>query len=86
MIDDNNTITNLILRNCNINGNTLNKIAEALTKDNNKNLIMLDITDNPIQDPQLKVLFGLLQNNGTLLEVKYTLYDEANNKSLVKFK
>ena len=48
MIDDNNTITNLILRNCNINGNTLNKIAEALTKDNNKNLIMLDITDNPI--------------------------------------
>lgn len=51
MIDDNNTITNLVLRHCNINGNTLNKIAEILTKANNKHLIMLDISDNPIQDP-----------------------------------
>lgn len=60
MIDENDTITNLVLRHCNINGNTLNKLAEALTKTTNKNLTTLDIQDNPIQDPQLKVLFGLL--------------------------
>jgi len=43
MIDENDTITNLVLRHCNINGNTLNRLADALTKTSNKNLTTLDI-------------------------------------------
>ena len=75
MIDENETIKTLVLRHCNINGKALSTIADALTKTENKNLQNLDIRDNPIQDPQYKVLFGLLQNNDSLLEIEYTLYD-----------
>ena len=48
MIDDNTTILNLVLQHCNINGKTLNIIADALTKTKNQNLKVLDITNNPI--------------------------------------
>ena len=50
MISDNDTISSLILRHCNINGNTLSTIADALTNKGNQNLKSLDIRDNPIQD------------------------------------
>jgi uncharacterized protein YjbI with pentapeptide repeats len=50
MIDENDTLESLILQECNINGNTLSKIADALTKKNNRNLTTLDIRKNPIQD------------------------------------
>jgi len=60
MIDENDTIESLILQECNMNGNTLSTIAGALTKKNNRNLTFLDLRKNPIQDAQLKVLFGLL--------------------------
>ena len=53
-------------------------IADALTKKNNRNLTTLDIRKNPIQDSQLKVLFGLLQNNKDILDIKYDLYDHEN--------
>ena len=75
MIDENETIKTLVLRHCNINGKALGIIADALTKTENKNLRSLDIRDNPIQDPQYKVLFGLLQNNDSLFDIEYTLYD-----------
>ena len=63
MIEENYTIKHLILRDCKINGKSLSVIAGALTNKSNANLQKLDIQDNPIQDPQYKVLFGLLQNN-----------------------
>ena len=75
MIDENDSIKHLVLRHCNINGNTLTEIADSLTKTKNENLTKLDIRDNPIQDEQYKVLFGMLQNNKTLLNVEYTLYE-----------
>ena len=86
MIDENDTLESLILQDCNINGNTLSSIADALTKKNNRNLKFLDIRKNPIQDTQLKVLFGLMQNNKDILEIKYDLYDEQNLKKVEKFK
>ena len=78
MIDENDTLECLVLQECNINGNTLSVIADALTKKNNRNLTTLDIRKNPIQDSQLKVLFGLLQNNKDILDIKYDLYDHEN--------
>ena len=85
MIDENDTLESIVLQECNINGNTLSKIADALTKKNNRNLTMLDIRKNPIQDQQLKVLFGLLQNNRSILDIKYSLYEEENMKKYEKF-
>jgi len=86
MIDANNTLKCLKLRNCKINGNTISILAGALTKKGNENLVALDIRDNPIQDEQYKVLFGLLQNNLTLLHLYYTLYNEENVKKLDEYK
>ena len=63
MIDDNQTIERLLLKNCYINGNTLNIIADALACSANSNLLYLDIRNNPIQDPQYKVLYSLLNCN-----------------------
>ncbi len=60
MIDENETLKELILRRCMLNGRALSILADALTKTTNKNLKTLDITENPIQDEQYKVLFGLL--------------------------
>lgn len=85
MIDENDTIESLILQECNMNGNTLSTIAGALTKKNNRNLTFLDLRKNPIQDAQLKVLFGLLQNNRDILDIKYDLYDEENLKKVAHF-
>ena len=51
MIDENDSIKTLTLRHCNMNGNSLSIIADALTKLTNSNLKELDIRDNPIQDP-----------------------------------
>ena len=48
MIDENDTLESLVLRDCSINGNTLSVIADALTKKNNRNLTSLDIRKNPI--------------------------------------
>ena len=60
MIEENNTISKLVLQDCKINGKALAVIAGALTSQSNRNLKVLDIQHNPIQDPQYKVLFGLL--------------------------
>jgi len=78
MLDENGSIKTLNLSNCRINASNLTLIAGALTKPNNQLLITLDIRDNPIEDPQYKVLFGLLQNNKSLIHLNYTLYDEHN--------
>lgn len=86
MIDKNDTIRKLALRDCQLNAKGLALIADALTKKNNENLCHLDIQNNPIDDPQLKILFGLLQNNESLDRVDYSLYDEANIKKLEDFK
>ena len=48
MIDENDTLEGLVLQDCNINGNTLSVIADALTKKNNRNLKTLDLRKNPI--------------------------------------
>ena len=48
MIEENNTIKKLILKDCKINGKTLAVIAGALTKEENSNLEYLDIQNNPI--------------------------------------
>lgn len=85
MIDDNETIERLILQNCNINGKTLNIIADALTCTANSNLLLLDIQKNPIQDPQYKVLYGLLMSNESIETIKYTLYEESNLQMLREF-
>ena len=85
MIDDSETIQRLVLQNCNINGKTLNIIADALTKTGNSNLLLLDIRKNPIQDPQYKILYGLLMSNQSLHSIKYTLYEESNLKMLNEF-
>lgn len=78
MIDENQTIQRLILQNCNINAKTLNMIADALTQIKNSNLLLLNIRKNPIQDPQYKVLYGLLMCNQSIEEILYTLYEEEN--------
>ena len=78
MIDGNNTLKNLVLQRCHINGNTLNLIADALTRDSNSNLKSVDIRDNPIQDPQYKVLLGLMQANERLDLIQYTLNEPEN--------
>ena len=86
MLDENSTIKELKLRDCKINAKTLTAISGALTKSCNEHLIRLDIRDNPIQDEQYKILFGLLQSNHTILNVDYTLYVEENINSLKKFR
>ena len=60
MINMNETIETLILRNCKINTQGLNHICNHLALSTNKNLKFLDIRDNPIPDPQLKMLLALL--------------------------
>ena len=86
MIDENSTIKELRLRDCKINAKTLTELAGVLTKTQNQHLIHLDIRDNPIQDEQYKLLFGLLQNNHTILNIEYTLYDEENIKKYNEFR
>lgn len=61
-------------------------IGAALSNPNNQNLRYLDISDNPIEDPQYKVLFGILHHNQALLSVEYTLYDEENHKWMQMYK
>ena len=87
MIDENDTIKNLILRNCKLTGNNLLLLAGALTQSNNEHLIKLDIRENlSIQDAQYKVLFGLLQQNTFILEIQYDLVNEENLESLKLFR
>ena len=76
VIDNNKTIQKLVLQYCNINAKTLNIIADSLTRDGKSHLLILDIRNNPIQDPQYKVLYGLLMNNESLLRIYYTLLEE----------
>ena len=86
MVDENGSLKTLKVRNCKINASTLTILAGALTKACNENLRCLDISDNPIQDSQYKMLFGLLQNNQSLTVLEYTLYDDENRKNLKKFR
>lgn len=86
MIDGNNTLQHLILQKCHINGNTLNLIADALCRDSNSNLKTVDIRENPIQDPQYKVLLGLMQANERLDSIEYTLNDQDNLHAVEQFK
>ena len=87
MIDENNTIKELRLSNCKLNGSALTMLADSLTKTTNENLTHLDFRENHyIQDPQLKVLFGLLQNNSSIRSIEYTLQDEHNHNNLLKLK
>ena len=86
MIDENDTIKSLKVQNCKINAQTLTMLAGALTKSENANLTSLDIRDNPIQDEQYKILFGLLQNNASIMQLDYTLYDDENIKKLQEFR
>lgn len=46
MIDENNSIKELKLRNCKLNGASLTMIADALTKTANENLTRLDFSEN----------------------------------------
>lgn len=86
MIAENDTLQHLVLQNCNINGNTLNVIADALTRNSKQNMKSIDIRNNPILDPQYKVLLSLTMNNTSLKSVEYTLYDEANIHAVEVFK
>ena len=86
MLDDNHTIEKLVISNCKINNKGLNAICNHLASTQHKTLLELDIRDNPIPDPQFKMLFSLLQNNDYLVEIKYTLNDEDNIKKLETFK
>ena len=46
----------------------------------------IDIRNNPILDPQYKVLLSLTMNNMSLKSIEYTLYDEANIHAVEVFK
>ena len=50
MIDENETLRELKLTSCKLNARGLSILADALTKLANKNLKILDIRDNPIED------------------------------------
>ena len=60
--------------------------AGTITNAGNQNLIFLDIRNNPIQDPQYKVLYGLLMNNSSILRIEYTLMEEKNLEMIEEFK
>lgn len=85
VIDNNETIQKLVLQYCNINAKTLTIIADTLTRDGKSHLLILDIRNNPIQDPQYKVLYGLLMNNESILRIYYTLLEEENLEMLKGF-
>jgi Ran GTPase-activating protein (RanGAP) involved in mRNA processing and transport len=82
MLDQNQTIETLVLRNCKINTKGLNTLCNNLASLQNPNLLHLDIRDNPIPDPQFKMLFSLLQNNSSLIDIEYTLNDHENMEKL----
>ena len=86
MLDDNQAIETLVLRNCRINTKGLNLICNYLARNQKQHLLVLDIRDNPIPDPQYKMLFSLLQNNQTLIDIKYSLVDEENSEKLKVFR
>lgn len=86
LIEKNKTMQKLVLQYCNINARTLNLIAQTITNAGNQNLIFLDIRNNPIQDPQYKVLYGLLMNNSSILRIEYTLMEEKNLEMIEEFK
>jgi hypothetical protein len=86
MIDENNSLETLILKNCKLKVNGLLLLADVLTKITSPPITHLDISENyTIQDPQYKVLLGLLNHNKTLLHIEYTLVDEENIEKRKKF-
>ena len=85
MIDENHTIESLVLQNCKINAKGLNAICNHLASHKNDHLTVLDIRENPIPDPQFKMLFSLLQNNNSLVDIRYTMNDDENVKKLEDF-
>ena len=86
LIDENNTIKRMILRDCKIGSPGLQAICSALCKEENVNLEFLDIRDNPIPDKHLKILLVLLYKSPNVQNIEYSLYDDANIKKRFKLR
>jgi len=85
MIHETKTVKHLVLSNCKISAKGLNIICSFLSSEEAFHIRSIDIQNNPIPDPQLKILFSLLQRNKQLLEVKYTLTDHENIQHLARY-
>jgi len=74
--DKDSTIETLILRKNGIGTEGLHHISSALTE--NTSIQIIDIRDNPIPDSFLKIFFGTLQKNDTILRIDYTVKESEN--------
>ena len=63
MLDENNTLKKLILKDCAIGNAGLQEICSALCRNGNENLLYLDIQGNAIPDKHLKMLLVLMYKN-----------------------
>ena len=78
LLDENNTIKKLILRDCKIGNAGLQEICSALCTNGNENLEYLDIRGNVIPDKQLKMLLILMYRNRNIHDIEYSLSEDAN--------
>lgn len=84
LIEHTTTIERLNLSKNRIGPSGLQHICSALTV--NKSIKYLDITDNMVQDESYKILLAMLFRNPWILNIKYSLTNEENQKRLEKFK
>ena len=79
MIEENQTIKKLKLKNCGIGSQGLQLIVSALcAEEGNEQLESLDIQGNFIPDKHLKMLLVLMYKNRNRQEISYTLVETEN--------
>lgn len=78
MIEENNTIKRLILKDCRIGNAGLQEICSALCRQGNENLEYLDIRGNFVKDKNLKMLLVLMYKNRNIQDIDYSLIEEKN--------
>jgi hypothetical protein len=74
----------LKLKNNDIGSDGLQIICSSLCNEKSQ-LEYLDIEGNPISDRSLKMIFAMLYQNLSILEIKYTLRDKNNIEKMAKY-
>lgn len=79
MIEENQTIKRLMLKNCDIGTKGLQQLVSSLCKDPDETVEYLDLRDNhSIPDKHLKMLLVLVFKNRNIQEIEYSLNEEEN--------
>ena len=85
MIEENNTIKRIILKNCQIGTEGLQVLISSLCKDPDETCELLDIQNNIIPDKQLKMLLVLVYKNRNIQDITYSLTEDENRERIENY-